>query len=229
MIVSTKIFKVNKGESVALLDFSNAEAVLLNLLNGKEPNVTIEGQDLSQMDDDQLALFRRQKTGYISRDFKYLPNLDIKQNIALPLALNGNTEKETAQTVEGIMELFGIHSLANSPIESLTEEEKQRISAARAMTTNPVICLADQPTENTMETLSILNAESGTTVLISTCDALIASFCTRVIYIKNGEFLAEVTPSGSRAEFFKEILDMQFELFSTKFAVDKPTGFSLNL
>ena len=225
-IIVTKEIIIAKGEFVAILAPSGSgKTVFMDKLR---TFASVCGQDLSKLDSDKLAVFRREKMGYISREFRFLEHSTVKENIALPLVLGGKPAKETNEIVEGMMDFFGIDYLSAKMPSELSNEDKQRVSAARAMVVNPVICFADEPTgnldsastANIMEMLSIMNADGGITILLATHDSVVASYARRVLIMEDGEFIAEIACEGHRREFLAQILDLQFDLY----APDKPVS-----
>lgn len=230
-------FSVEKGEFVGLFGPSGSgKTALLNVISGIE-NPTggmayVDGRDITKMARDELVLFRRQKIGYIFKDFNLLDSLTVKENIALPLTLEGKPTSEINEIVEGMMDFFGIEELAEIPPNYLTGEQKQRVSAARAMVVNPVVCYANEPTghldsaasANIMEMLTVMNANSGTTILMATNDAVTASYCKRVIFINDGIITAELKRTGTRQEFLSQILSTYIEedTFKGDFSNDLP-------
>lgn len=215
---------VAKGEFVAILGASNSgKTTLLNILTGLE-NATggaayIDGRDVTKMSKDEIAVFRRQKTGSIFREINLLDSLSVRENIALPLTIDGKQPSEIDEIIDGMMDFLGIEGLAAKMVNTLTGEEKQLVSAARALVVNPIICFADEPTggldsnaaANIMEMLEIMNANSETTILLATHDAFVASYCSRVVFIVDGKIVLDIVRNGSRIDFLKRILSAQFQ------------------
>jgi len=214
---------VAKGEFVGIVGPSGSgKTTLLNILSGMDTATSgaayIDGQDITNMAGDELVMFRRQKIGCIFRDFNLIDSLTVRENIALPLALNKKTAAEIEEIVEGMMDFFGIEQLAHAMPHAICGEQKQRVSAVRAMVVNPVVCYADEPTgrlnshaaANVMEMLTLMNSDNDTTILMATHDALVASYCTRVVFLLDGKITGEISRRGSRQDFLDEILDFQF-------------------
>jgi len=213
-----------KGEFVAILGASGSgKSTLLNILTGMD-NATsgaayIDGRDVTKMPQDEVVLFRRQKTGTVSRESNLIDSLSVRENIALPLILDGKTPVEISEIVDGMLDFLGIEDLASMEVDALSNEQKQRVSIARTLVVNPVICFADEPTgnldssatENIMEMLALINSDSEITILLVTHDAFVASYSKRVILMADGKITMELLREGSRVEFLKKILSAQFD------------------
>lgn len=212
---------VNKGEFIGIMGSSGSgKTTLLNLLSGID-HVTsgeamIEGRDITKMNRDELALFRRQKMGYIFQDFNLLDGLTVKENIALPLILDKRDPREIAILVDKFLDFLGINELANKAPYHISGGQKQRVAAARALIVNPAVCYADEPTgnldskssKNIMEMLTDMNEKGEATILMVTHDAFAASYCKRIVFIKDGKIDLQINRVGNRMEFFDKILEM---------------------
>ena len=217
---------IEKGEFVAMLGpSSGGKTALLNILTGLEDatsgNAYIDGKDITTMAKEELIDFRRQKTGYIFREVNLIDSLSARENIALPLIVDGKKPAEIEEIIDGMMDFLGIESLGQKEIAELTGEEKQLVSAARALVVNPLICFADEPTggldsnssANIMEMLEIMNANSETTILLATHDALVASYASRVVFMIDGKIILDISrEESSRSDFLGRILSAQFEM-----------------
>lgn len=196
---------VSKGEFLGIMGASGSgKTTLLNILSGIDKStsgkVLIDNQDIATMKDDKLALFRRQNIGYIFQDFNLLDSLTLKENIALPLILDKKAAKEIEQQVQELMEFFGIGELGNKYPFHISGGQKQRVAAARALVNQPAVCFADEPTGNldskssssVMNMLTQMNSERESTILMVTHDPFAASFCKKIIFIKDGKIHAEL-------------------------------------
>lgn len=213
---------VQKGDFVGIMGPSGSgKTTLLNILSGVDTatsgEVMIDGKDIVQMKKDELALFRRENIGYIFQDFNLLDSLTLKENIALPLILDKIEPKKINQKVQQLMSFLGISELQDKYPYHLSGGQKQRVAAARAIVNNPAVIFADEPTgnldsksaNNLMQTITTLNEELNSTVLMVTHDAFAASFCKRIIFIKDGRIELEIHSSGDRKKFFDKILESQ--------------------
>ena len=212
-------FDVQEGEFLGIMGPSGSgKTTLLNLLSALDTPTTgelaIAGQQLTHLSENQLTDFRAKQIGFIFQDYNLLENLTMAQNISLPLSLQGHSGRKTKEAVEKIAAVLGIqHILASYPPE-ISGGQKQRVAAARALVHNPAILLGDEPTgaldsknaKNLLETLTGLNEDYNTTILMVTHDAVSASFCKRILFIQDGVIYRELFRQGTRQEFYQEIL-----------------------
>ncbi|UVI30035.1 ABC transporter ATP-binding protein [Paenibacillus spongiae] len=213
---------VQEGEFVGIMGPSGSgKSTLLNVLATiDEPtsgDIVIDGTRPAKMNEDQLAAFRREKLGFIFQDYNLLDTLTVKENIVLPLALAKTRVKELEQRVEQIADKFGIHPILDKYPYQLSGGQKQRTAASRAIISKPSLILADEPTgaldsksaTDLLESLRNLNEQEKATILLVTHDAYAASFCKRVLFIKDGNIFTELAKgSTSRNDFFKKVLDV---------------------
>jgi putative ABC transport system ATP-binding protein len=212
---------VQKGEFIGVMGPSGSgKTTLLNILSGVDTAsggaVRIEGCNIAKMKQDELALFRRQRTGYIFQDFNLLESLTLKENIALPLILDKRTPHEIEKRVNELMNFFGISELADKYQYHVSGGQKQRVAAARALASDPAVCFADEPTGNldskssagVMEMLTQMNDQKNCTILMVTHDAFAASYCKRIIFIQDGKVNAQIQRAGDRKAFFDKILEV---------------------
>lgn len=215
-------FEVEKGEFVGIMGPSGAgKSTLLNVIatidEATSGSVLIGGQNIGRMNEDALSNFRREKLGFIFQDYNLLDTLTFRENIALPLVLSKVDPKDIMQRVNKISEALGIRQLLNKYPYEVSGGQRQRASAARAMISNPELILADEPTGaldskssgELLQCLSDLNENSMATILLVTHDAFTASFCKRILFIKDGVVFTEIDKGGSRKEFFDKILKVQ--------------------
>lgn len=213
---------INKGEFVGIMGPSGSgKTTLLNILSGVDKStsgdVIISNKDISKMKKDKLALFRRKNIGYIFQDFNLLDSLTLEENIALPLILDKKNSKKVEESVNNLMRFFNISDLKKKYPYHISGGQKQRVAAARALVNEPDIIFADEPTGNLdskssnsiMSTISKMNNEINSTVLMVTHDPFAASFCKRIIFIKDGKIKMEITSDGDRKKFFDKILEVQ--------------------
>lgn len=213
-------FSIQDGEFVGIMGPSGSgKTTLLNVIStlDKATNGTVEinGTDITMMKPSELADFRSQKLGFIFQDFNLLENLTIYENIALPLSLQGVSSGKIGSRVEKVAEMLGISAiLAKYPAE-VSGGQKQRSAAARAIVHEPAIILADEPTgaldsknaTSLLHSIEYLNEEQGVSILMVTHDSVCASYCRRILLIRDGELYKEIYRNGSREAFYKEILD----------------------
>lgn len=213
---------VNKGEFIGIMGPSGSgKTTLLNILSGVDiatkGKVLIRNKDIIKMKKDELAIFRRRNIGYIFQDFNLLDSLTLAENIGLPLILDKKNPEDINKKVSELMKFFAIGGLENKYPYHISGGQKQRVAAARALINNPAIIFADEPTGNldsksansVMNTISEMNKEAKSTVLMVTHDPFAASFCKKIIFIKDGEINIEISSDGNRKKFFDKILEVQ--------------------
>lgn len=211
---------IKKGEFVGVMGPSGSgKTTLLNILatidSPSSGKVLVDGKSPHHLKENELALFRRNKLGFIFQDFNLLDTLSIKQNIILPLVLENLKKGEINKRVEDIAKTLNIEEILNKRTYEVSGGQQQRTACARALINNPSIILADEPTGNLdskasydlMSSLEKINKEREATIVMVTHDAFAASFCNRIIMIKDGKFFTEIVKKSSRQVFFKEILD----------------------
>ena len=214
-------FAVNSGEFVAIMGASGSgKTTLLNILSTLDKptsgNVFINHQDNSTLNANQLADFRSRQIGFIFQDFNLLENLTNRENIALPLSLQGISPRKIDPLVDKIATRLGIKEiLAKYPAE-VSGGQKQRVAAARALVHEPAILLADEPTgaldsksaRELLFTMADLNQNDGITTLMVTHDPFAASFASRILFIKDGQIGEQMLKNGqSRQEFYHLLID----------------------
>lgn len=213
---------INQGEFVGIMGPSGSgKTTLLNILSGLDNpsygKVTIDNNDICSMKKDELILFRRKNIGYIFQDFNLLDSLTVKENIALPLILDKVPADKIQAKTEELMDFLEIRDLENKYQYHISGGQKQRTAAARALINDPVVCFADEPTGNldsksakhVMEMLTKMNIDRNNTILMVTHDAFAASYCNRIIFIKDGQINLEIRKDGDRKKFFDKILEVQ--------------------
>jgi len=211
---------INQGEFVGVMGPSGSgKSTLLNILatidTPSSGELFINGTNPAKLDEKKAALFRRKELGFIFQDFNLLDSLSIKENIVLPLVLDKMNPKEIEKKVEDIANLLNITDILNKRPYETSGGQQQRAACARALVHNPAIILADEPTGNldskasqdVMESLDNLNKEKKATIMMVTHDPFSASFCKRIIMIKDGKYFLEIVNGGNRQTFFKEIMD----------------------
>jgi putative ABC transport system ATP-binding protein len=214
--------EIKEGEFIGIMGPSGAgKTTLLNIISTiDKPTsgvVTIDNKDLAKMNEDNLASFRRDKLGFIFQDFNLLDTLTLKENVVLPLALAKVSLRDIETRANTIGATLGIKEIFNKYPYEVSGGEKQRAAAARAIITKPKLILADEPTgaldskssTELLQALSDLNETQKATIMMVTHDAFAASYCKRIIFIKDGSLFTELTKgTTTRKEFFKKILDI---------------------
>ena len=191
-------FSVNKGEFVAIVGPSGSgKSTLLHILGGVDVptsgSVIINGEDISQLDETALAIFRRRQIGIIYQFCNLIPILTVEENLTLPLRLDGR--KPDKRQIDTLVDTLGLKERLGHLPNQLSGGQQQRVSIGRALVNNPALLLADEPTgnldsENSKEIISLLryfNKQFNQTVIIITHDERIALSCDRVIAIEDGK------------------------------------------
>jgi putative ABC transport system ATP-binding protein len=215
-------FSVDQGEFVGIMGPSGAgKTTLMNMLSSiLRPSlgtITIDGQEITRLSENALSDFRRKEVGFIFQDFNLLDTLTARDNIVLPLAIDRLPENEVDQRLAKLAELLGISHLLDRYPDELSVGQKQRVAAARAIINQPAVLFADEPTgaldskaaTELLRYLAEINLQEDVTILMVTHDPFTASYCNRILFIRDGTFFAEVVKKGSRKEFFEKIIDMQ--------------------
>lgn len=213
--------EVGEGEFVGVMGPSGAgKSTLLNIISTiDKPSsgiVSVDGDDITKMNEDKLSSFRRDKLGFIFQDFNLLDTLTVKENIILPLALSKVNVREIESRLKSIAQTLGIADILKKYPYEISGGQKQRAAAARAIITSPKLVLADEPTgaldsksaTELLQCLSDLNEKNNATIMMVTHDAFSASYCQRILFIKDGVLFTELVRGGSRKEFFQKIIDV---------------------
>ncbi|EGL82551.1 ABC transporter related protein [Caldalkalibacillus thermarum TA2.A1] len=219
--------EVEKGEFIGVMGPSGSgKTTLLNILATlDEPTsgeIEINGTNIKAIKRHQLAIFRRRELGFIFQDYNLLDTLTVKENIILPLVLDGIKQNEMERRVEDIARFLGIEGILDKRPYEVSGGQQQRAAVARAIIHQPSVILADEPTGNldsksskqVMEALQALNAERRATIMMVTHDPFAASYCQRIVFIKDGEMFAELHRGSSRQVFFQQIMDTSSALGS---------------
>lgn len=197
----------------------SGKTTLLNLLatidKPTQGEMMINGIQPKTLKDQELALFRRRELGFVFQDFNLLDTLTIRENILLPLALDKVKLREMEARLDELADTLQIKHILDHRTYEVSGGQQQRAACARAIIHNPALILADEPTGNldsksakqVMNTLAQLNEEKEATILLVTHDATAASFCKRIVFIKDGRFFSEIHRGTNRQVFYQSILD----------------------
>lgn len=196
-------FSVEKGEFVAIVGASGSgKSTLLHLIGGVDRptsgKIFVDGNDISKMNDDKLAVFRRRQVGIVYQFYNLIPILTVEENITLPCDLDGRGVDR--ERLEMILDSFGLRARRKHLPNQLSGGQQQRTSIARALINNPSLVLADEPTGNldskssdeVMSMLKMCNQSYGQTVIMITHNLDIAKQANRVITISDGKIVEEV-------------------------------------
>lgn len=214
-------FTVNPGEFVGIMGPSGSgKTTLLNLISTIDTptsgEVQIAGENPHRLQKNQLASFRRRQLGFVFQDFNLLDTLTIGENIVLPLTLDKKSLEEMDRKLTDVAEKLDITTILQRRTFEVSGGQSQRAAFARAIIHSPSLLLADEPTGNldskasrkVMEMMEGINEQDGTTMLMVTHDPLAASYCHRVIFIKDGQLYNEIYRGENRQAFFQRIIDV---------------------
>lgn len=211
---------IEKGEFVGVMGPSGSgKTTLLNLIATiDEPTtgqILIEGNNPYQLNPNDLAKFRRQALGFVFQDYNLLETLTVKENIVLPLTLDGEKVNDMEEKAERIAHTLNILPIMDKRTFEISGGQAQRAAIARAMIHQPKLLLADEPTGNldskaskdVMEMLLALNKNEQATTLLVTHDPQAASYCDRIVFIRDGKFFSEIHKGNNQKTFFQKIID----------------------
>ncbi|KRK96676.1 peptide ABC transporter ATPase [Levilactobacillus acidifarinae DSM 19394] len=213
-------FSVAEGEFVGIMGASGSgKTTLLNMLSTLDTptkgDVIVNGHDVTKMRSNQLSDFRAQEVGFIFQDFNLLESLTAEENIGLPLALQGTASKVMDQAIHAVAETLSITDLLKKYPAQLSGGQKQRVAAARAIVHQPSILMGDEPTgaldstsaRELLDLLTTINRDQHMSVLLVTHDPFSASFCQRILFIKDGQIGSELNRGDlDRKDFYQQVL-----------------------
>lgn len=215
--------EVQEGEFVGIMGPSGSgKTTLLNVLASIDKVtsgiIEINNNNLQKMKEQKLSKFRREQLGFIFQDYNLLDTLTVKENIYLPLSVGKTSKSEGEDKINEITALLGIEDILNKYPNEISGGQKQRTSAARALVGNPSIVFADEPTgaldsksaTALLSNLEKINKEKKVTIMMVTHDSVAASFCSRVLFLKDGQIYSELYKGDKdRKQFFQEIMNTQ--------------------
>ena len=215
-------FSVNKGEFVGIMGASGSgKTTLLNCISTIDTvtsgHIYVDGKNITTMKSKQLSAFRREQLGFVFQDFNLLDTLTAYENIALALTIIKTPVKQIEAKVNYVAKALGISEILKKYPYQLSGGQKQRVACARAIITQPSLILADEPTgaldsksaRMLLESFETLNHDLSATILMVTHDAFTASYCHRILFIKDGKIFNELIRGNStRKEFFDKIISV---------------------
>jgi len=214
-------FTVNEGEFVGIMGASGSgKTTWLNLLATLDQptsgEVTIHQQPITHLKGNRLADFRAKEIGFIFQDFNLLETMTAYENIALPLTLQNVAAAKIKPAVENVAQQLGIAEFLTNYPNELSGGQKQRVAAARALINQPAMLFGDEPTgaldsssaRELLDLFSKINREQAVSILLVTHDPFSASYCQRILFIKDGRIGQELKRGQlSRQAFYQQILD----------------------
>jgi putative ABC transport system ATP-binding protein len=214
-------FSIETGEFVGIMGPSGSgKTTLLRSLGTLDQptygEVWINDKNPFELPQKNLAIFRRKKLGFVFQQFDLLDTLTVEENILLPLILNQADIYSMKQKLQEVTSDLGIEKLLKMRIHALSGGQKQRTAIARAIIHRPDLLLADEPTGSLdskasleiMRIFSSLHKRNKTTILLVTHDPIIASYCDRLLFLKDGRIYNEIYKGDNEKGFFQKILDM---------------------
>lgn len=215
-------FSVQEGEFVGIMGASGSgKTTLLNCISTIDTvsagHIYLNGTDVTEINEKQIARFRRENLGFVFQDFNLLDTLTISENIALALTINRVPAGEIDSRVREIAGKLNITDILDKYPYQVSGGQKQRCACARAIINQPKLILADEPTgaldshssQMLLSAIQSINETLGATILMVTHDAFSASYANRILFLRDGTIFTEIFKgSNSRRTFYEKILDV---------------------
>lgn len=215
-------FEIEKGEFTGIMGASGSgKTTLINLMATIDKvtsgHIFYNGKDITGMTEDELADFRKENLGFVFQDFNLLDTLTIKENIELAMSLCEKSKKKIEKRTMEMMRTLGISQIGDKFPYEVSGGQKQRCACARALINHPQIIFADEPTgaldsrsaRMLLQTFEDMNQKLGATILMVTHDAFSASYCERILFLKDGQIFNELRRGDKdRKTFLNQILDV---------------------
>ena len=215
-------FSVDNGEFVGIMGASGSgKTTLLNCISTIDTvsagHIYLDGTDVTEIKEKELARFRRENLGFVFQDFNLLDTLTISENIALALNINRVPTEQIEGKVHEMAESLNITDILDKYPYQVSGGQKQRCACARAIINRPKLILADEPTgaldshsaQMLLGTMQSINEQLKATILMVTHDAFSASYANRILFLRDGMIFTEILKGGnSRKAFFEKILDV---------------------
>ena len=215
-------FEVEKGEFTAIMGASGSgKTTLLNLLATVDQvtsgHIFYDNMDITTLKEEEVAKFRKENLGFVFQDFNLLDTLTLEENVILAMTLHKKKKQEIQQTVASVMRALGIWEYRKKFPYQVSGGQKQRCACARALVNHPKLILADEPTgaldsrsaRMLLETFRMMNVQFGATILMVTHAAFSASYCKRILFLKDGAIFHELNRGKQdRRTFLNQILDV---------------------
>ena len=215
-------FSMEEGEYVAIMGESGSgKTTLLNLLSTIDRvtagHIYYGDTDITELGEEQLSEFRKKQLGFIFQEYNLLDTLTLEENIMLVMTLHRRGKKEIQKRCRELLRILGIEEVKDKYPYQVSGGQKQRCACARALANYPTLLLADEPTgaldslaaQTLLETFTEMNKNMGATILMVTHDAFSASYCSRILFLKDGRIFHElVRGEKERRAFLNEILDV---------------------
>lgn len=213
-------FTMEQGEFTAVMGASGSgKSTLLNVIatidRPSSGSILLEGRDIAEMKEQELAAFRRDRLGFIFQEYNLLDTLTVGENIVLPLNLQKRPVRETQDRLRTVAASLEITEQLDKFPRQLSGGQRQRSACARALITEPALILADEPTgaldsansKSLMQTFTVMNQRLASTILMVTHDAVVGSYASRILFLKDGKIWNELYRGDrTRQAMYHEIL-----------------------
>lgn len=215
-------FTVESGEFIGVMGASGSgKTTLLNMLSTIDTvtagHIYYDEEDITELSEDKLSDFRRENLGFVFQEYNLLDTLTIEENIALAMTLHRKGKEKIKKGCDDLLKLLGISEVRDKFPYQVSGGQKQRCACARALANHPRLLLADEPTgaldsksaQTLLETFTDMNKRFGATIFMVTHDAFSASYCSRILFLKDGKIFHElIAGENGRRAFLNEILDV---------------------
>lgn len=212
---------IEKEDFIAIMGKSGCgKTTLLKLLGFIDKptsgDIMFKGKSIRKFNKDEISDVRNKEIGFVFQDFCLMDSLSVKENIMLPMILSGEETDKMLSKSKELAKHFEISHLLNKNIYELSGGEKQRVAICRALINEPDLILADEPTGNldsksaqiVINSLKSINEDMKKTIVIVTHDAEIASYCKKVIFLKDGNIIGSINKNNNREDFYDNIIGM---------------------
>ena len=216
---------VGEGECIGIMGKSGCgKTTLLKILGTIEKaskgKILFQGEDIERLSDELLSELRRKTLGFVFQDYKLLNSLTVKENIIIPMVLEKKNKTYIDKKISEEVELLGISSILNKYPYEISGGEKQRVAIARALANDPKLILADEPTGNLdsasaltiMDSLVKVNKKAKKALIIVTHDPLVASYCEKILFLKDGSIIDQINSPIDQKQKYKKIMDTMINL-----------------
>ena len=216
---------VGEGECIGIMGKSGCgKTTLLKILGTIEKaskgKILFQGEDIESLSDELLSELRRKTLGFVFQDYKLLNSLTVKENIIIPMVLEKKNKTYIDKKISEEVELLGISSILNKYPYEISGGEKQRVAIARALANDPKLILADEPTGNLdsasaltiMDSLVKVNKKAKKALIIVTHDPLVASYCEKILFLKDGSIIDQINSPIDQKQKYKKIIDTMINL-----------------
>lgn len=214
-------FTIHKGEFVAVMGSSGSgKTTLLDCISRYKPfengEILLNGKDLGKLNEKEMAKVRNEKIGFVFQDFMLLDGLTVFENVCIPQVIKEENYKQMEKKAVQLLKMFDIERIGEKYPAEISGGQKQRTAVARALINEPLMILADEPTGNldSRSSEAVIDAfitakkKLEATTLMVTHDSLSASYCDRVILMRDGIVCSELVNKGNRRVFFNELMEV---------------------